>query len=167
MAILIQKRLGKPLDLVMSYCHLTLQNSTIEQFKPAFESSAGVQQVISASPFSMGLLRPEPPKWHPATPGIKDAAKNAVQLSKEWDVSGAGLSNLALQYAFARARELGIPTVVGLSTLEDVHASAKVWREVDTEGLATEEYITRVKRVQDLFRDAQVLDYSWAIPFDN
>ncbi|KAG1739825.1 Aldo/keto reductase family-domain-containing protein [Suillus paluster] len=165
LAILIQKRLGKPLDLVMSYCHLTLQNSTIEQFKPAFESRARVKQVISASPLSMGLLRPDSPKWHPASPAVKDAAKSAVQLCEEWDASGAGLPNLALQYAFARTREVGMPIVVGLSTLEDVHASAKVWREVDVEGLATkEEWVARVKRVQDLFRDAQVMDYSWATP---
>jgi D-arabinose 1-dehydrogenase len=115
----------------------------------------------------MGILRPTPPKWAPAAPWpwIKDAVTSAVQLSKEWDASGAGLPELALQYAVARAREVGMPTVVGLSTPEEVHASAKVWHEVDGEGLAaTEEWIDRVKRMQDLFRDAQVLDCSWASP---
>ncbi|OAX43101.1 Aldo keto reductase [Rhizopogon vinicolor AM-OR11-026] len=167
LAILIQKRLGKPLDLVMSYCHLTLQNSTLEQFKPALESRAGVKQVISASPLSMGLLRPQPPKWAPAPPWpwIKDAVTGAVQLGKEWDASGAGLPDLALQYAFARAREIGMPTVVGLSNPEEVHASTKVWHEVDAEGSAEkEEWVSRVMRTQDLFRDAQVLDCSWASP---
>jgi D-arabinose 1-dehydrogenase len=167
LATLIQKRLGKPVDLVMSFCHLTLQNSTLELFKPALESRAGVKQVISASPFSMGILRPTPPKWAPAAPWpwIKDAVTSAVQLSKEWDASGAGLPELALQYAVARAREVGMPTVVGLSIPEEVHASAKVWHEVDGEGLAAkEEWVDRVKRMQDLFRDAQVLDCSWASP---
>ncbi|KAG0696719.1 Aldo/keto reductase family-domain-containing protein [Suillus ampliporus] len=165
LAILVQKRLGKPLDLIMSYCQLTLQNSTIEQFKPAFESRAGVKQVVSASPLSMGLLRPESPTWHPAQPAIKDATKSAVHICEEWDASGAGLPNLALQYAFARSKKVGMPIVVGLSTLEDVHTSAKVWHEVNAQELATkEEWVTRVKRVQDLFRDAQVLDYSWATP---
>jgi len=149
----------------MSYCHLTLQNSTVEQFKPAFEARAGVRQVVSASPLCMGLLRPAPPTWHPAQAKIKDAAQSAVQLSKEWDASGTGLLNLALQYSFSRARGAGIPTVVGLSAPEEVHASAQVWREVDAGGLTMEEeWAARVKRVQDLFRDAQVLDYSWALP---
>jgi len=151
----------------MSYCHLTLQNSTLEQFRPMLESRAGVKQVISASPLSMGLLCPEPPRWHPAPPWpwIKDAVQGAVQLSREWDASGAGLPDLALQYAFARAREMGMPTVVGLSTPEEVHTSAKGWREVDVEGLAAkEEWVARVRLVQDLFRDARVLDCSWASP---
>ncbi|KAG2159049.1 Aldo/keto reductase family-domain-containing protein [Suillus bovinus] len=166
-AILIQKRLGKPVDLVMSYCHLTLQNSTLEQFKSAFGPRAGVKQVITASPIAMALLRPSPSPiaWHPAPLETKEAAKRAVQLSQEWDASGNGLPDLALQYTFARAREIGVPVAVGLSTLEEVHASVKAWREVDAEGLtAKEEWVTRVKNVQDLFRDVQMLDYSWATP---
>ncbi|KAG1820583.1 Aldo keto reductase [Suillus subaureus] len=165
LAILIQKRLGKPLDLMMSYCHLTLQNSTLEQFKPAFGPRAGVKQVITASPIAMALLRPSPVQVHPAPVEIREAAKRAVQLSEEWDASGAGLPDLALQYTFARAREIRVPVAVGLSTLEEVHASVKAWHEVDVEGLATkEEWVSRVKSVQDLFRDVQMLDYSWATP---
>lgn len=165
LAILIQKRLGKPVDLVMSFCHLTLQNSTLEQFKSEFGSRAGVKQVVNASPIAMGLLRPSPLQAHPAPLEIREAAKRAVQLSDEWDVSGTGLPDLALQYAFTRAREIGVPVAVGLSTLEEVHASVKAWHEVDAEGLTTkEQWVTRVKNVQDLFRDVQMLDYSWASP---
>ncbi|KAG2362040.1 Aldo/keto reductase [Suillus spraguei] len=165
LAILIQKRLGKPVDLVMSFCHLTLQNSTLEQFKSEFGSRAGVKQVVNASPIAMGLLRPSPLQAHPAPLEIREVAKRAVQLSDEWDVSGTGLPDLALQYAFTRAREIGVPVAVGLSTLEEVHASVKAWHEVDAEGLTTkEQWVTRVKNVQDLFRDVQMLDYSWASP---
>lgn len=165
LAILIQKRLGKPLDLVMSYCHLTLQNSTLEQFKSEFGPRAGVKQVITASPIAMSLLRPSPLQAHPAPLEIRMAAMRAVQLSEEWDASGTGLPDLALQYTFARAREIGVPVAVGLSTLEEVHASVKAWHKVDVEGLATkEEWGARVKSVQDLFRDVQMLDYSWATP---
>jgi len=165
-AILIQKRFGKPVDLVMSYCHLTLQNSTLEQFKSAFEARAGVKQVIAASPIAMALLRPSRTlDWHPAPLEIREAAQRAAQLSQEWDASGTGLPDLALQYTFARAREIGVPVAVGLSTLEEVHASVKAWHEVDAEGLTTkEEWVARVKTVQDLFRDVQMLDYSWATP---
>lgn len=165
LAILIQKRLGKPVDLVMSFCHLTLQNSTLEQFKSEFGSRAGVKQIVNASPIAMGLLRPSSLQAHPAPLEIREAAKRAVQLSDEWDVSGTGLPDLALQYAFTRAREIGVPVAVGLSTLEEVHASVKAWHEVDAEGLTTkEQWVTRVKNVQDLFRDVQMLDYSWASP---
>ncbi|KIJ70409.1 hypothetical protein HYDPIDRAFT_172237 [Hydnomerulius pinastri MD-312] len=154
----------KPLDVVMSYSHLNLQNRTVVDFKAAFEQRAGVKQVISASPFSMGLLNPAPPVWHPASDNVKGAVKAAVELCEK---SGGTLPDLALEYAFQKGREVEMPTVVGLSTLKDVHESARVWHAIDKEGLGDgENWKRRVKAVTDLFeeKDGGLLDYSWENP---
>ncbi|KIJ19857.1 hypothetical protein PAXINDRAFT_67876, partial [Paxillus involutus ATCC 200175] len=156
----------KPLDVVMSYCHLNLQNRTLMDFKVAFEERAGVKQVISASPLSMGLLTPVQPAWHPASDNVKEAAKGAVALcAKASDESGGGsLPKLALEYAFHKAREIETPTVVGLSTLKDVHENAQIWHQVDKLGLGENEgWKKRVQAVTDLFegKDVGLLDYSW------
>ncbi|KAF9246885.1 Aldo/keto reductase family-domain-containing protein [Melanogaster broomeanus] len=130
----------------------------------AFEQRAGVKQVISASPLSMGLLTPTPPAWHPASDNIKEAVKEAVELAK---ASGAGLPELALQYAFQKAREAEIPTVVGLSSLKDVHENARIWYEIDKLGVGeTEGWKGRLRAVTDLFekKDGGLLDHSWETP---
>ncbi|KAH7888079.1 Aldo/keto reductase family-domain-containing protein [Phlebopus sp. FC_14] len=158
----------KPLDVVMSYCHLNLQNRTVENFKAAFLERAKVKQVISASPFSMGLLAPQPPAWHPAPEDVKKAAKEAVERCAEWPGNEEGYSalpTLALEYAFERARRAKIPTVVGLSSLKDVHESAQMWYEVEEGALGKEaDWNERVNAVTDLFRDRGLLDYSWENP---
>ncbi|KAF9224341.1 Aldo/keto reductase [Gyrodon lividus] len=159
----------KPLDVVMSYCHLTLQNRTLLDFKATFEERAGVRQVISASPLSMGLLTPAPPAWHPASDNVKEAVKAAVQLCAKTSIEsgGAGLPKLALEYAFQKAREVEIPTVVGLSTLENVHENARIWYEVDKLGLGESEgWKKRVQAVTNVFveEDGGLLDYSWETP---
>ncbi|KIL00443.1 hypothetical protein PAXRUDRAFT_129821 [Paxillus rubicundulus Ve08.2h10] len=156
----------KPLDVVMSYCHLNLQNHTLLDFKAAFEERAGVKQVISASPLNMGLFTPVQPVWHPASDNVKEAARRAVELCAKasGEGGGGGLPKLALEYAFHKAREIETPTVVGLSTLKDVHENAQIWYQVDKLGLGENEgWKKRVQAVTDLFeeKDVGVLDYSW------
>lgn len=156
----------KPLDVVMSFCHLNLQNRTLLDFKTAFERRAGVKRVLAASPLSMKLLTPNPPAWHPAPENFKEAVKDAVQVSKGPD-GESGLPELALQYAFQRAREVGIPTVVGLGSLKDVHENAQIWYSVDKQGLGeSEAWKQRVQEVISVFGngDGGLLDRSWENP---
>ena len=155
-----------PLDVVLTYCHLNLQNRTLLAFKTAFEQRAGVQQVLAASPLNMGLLTPNPPAWHPASEDIKKAAKEAVRVCQK-PGGGSGLPELALQYAFYKAREAGIPTVVGLSSLNDVHESARIWCDVDKQGLGgSKEWKQRVQDVMSMLGGGGggVLDRSWENP---
>ena len=52
-------------DVVLSYCHYSLNDTSLETLLP-FLKSKGVG-IISASPLSMGLLTESgPPSWHPA-----------------------------------------------------------------------------------------------------
>lgn len=156
----------KPLDVVMSYCHLNLQNRTLSDFKTAFEQRAGVKYVLAASPLSMRLLTPDPPNWHPASQNIREAVKRAVEVSKQPDGEGS-LPELALEYAFQKARELKIPTVVGLSSLKDVHENARIWYTVDKQSLGeNQEWKQRAQQVTAVFGlgDDGLLDHSWENP---
>lgn len=57
-------------DVILSYCHYSINDSTLEDLLPYLKSK-GVG-VISASPLSMGLLTDNgPPEWHPASPELK------------------------------------------------------------------------------------------------
>ncbi|KAG8218325.1 Aldo keto reductase [Butyriboletus roseoflavus] len=156
----------KPLDVVMSYCHLNLQNRTLLDFKTAFEQRAGVKHVITASPLCMRLLTPDLPTWHPASESIKEAAKGAVRASMKPGGESA-LPKLALEYAFQKAREVEMPTVVGLGSLKDVHENAQIWYSVDKQGLGeNEEWKQRIQDVMSVFGEGDdgLLDCSWENP---
>lgn len=57
-------------DVILSYCHYSINDSTLEGLIPYLKSK-GVG-VISASPLAMGLLTESgPPEWHPASPALK------------------------------------------------------------------------------------------------
>lgn len=93
-----------------------LQNTTLSAFLPLFKA-AGVKQIISASPLSMGLLRTAGGQpWHPASPELQEANKQAIAAVAE---KGAKLEDVALGFGFASAdlEEGATPTpiVVGLS----------------------------------------------------
>mgnify|MGYP000152589205 CR=1 FL=1 len=58
------------IDVVLSYCHYSLNDTSLETLLP-FLKSKGVG-IISASPLSMGLLTDVgPPTWHPASSELK------------------------------------------------------------------------------------------------
>jgi len=147
----------KPLDLILSYCHLTLQNNTLEIFGPHFRDRAQVQQVLNASPLSMGLLTPSPPPWHPAPRGIIIAAKNACGVAETW--VGA-LPNLALGYALRHSLTAGMPLAVGYSSAHEVHESMGIWRQI-REGTDDEGRRAKELEVAKMFHDD---DYCWPCP---
>lgn len=57
-------------DVILSYCHYSINDSTLEDLLPYLKSK-GIG-VITASPLAMGLLTESgPPEWHPASPELK------------------------------------------------------------------------------------------------
>ncbi|KAF9008840.1 NADP-dependent oxidoreductase domain-containing protein, partial [Cyathus striatus] len=149
----------KPVDILLSYSHLTLQNSTFLQFVSHFYKRAKVGQLLSASPFSMGLLTPTPPPWHPAPQKLLKASS---QIGKLWP---PGVPNLALSYSI---RHTGIdhdniPLVTGFSTPSEVHECIKVWREVQ-EAVDEENRKAAEQAAEGIFRQAGYLDWSWPSP---
>ncbi|KAA1466018.1 Aldo/keto reductase [Dentipellis sp. KUC8613] len=165
LSLLVLHATGIPLELVQSYCHLTLQNATLLAYLPAFLHRARVLQVLTASPLSMGLLTPTPPGWHPAPEKVRAAAAVAVQRAESWE---GGLPTLAIAWAAKRAEdgvdgtgEGVMPTVVGLSKLEEVHQAVKGWREVK-DGVKAEEREACARGVIQAFEDAGLRDWSWS-----
>lgn len=150
---------GKPVDVVLSYSHLCLQNSTLMEFVPHFYDRAKVGQLISASPLSMGLLTSKPPSWHPAPRELRQAV---IDASRTWP---GDFPNLAIGYSMSQSRlgEKLLPLVVGLSTPREVHEAVAVWRESEA-GQSGEERRRGEECVREVIKNAGYLNWSWASP---
>ncbi|KAK4058060.1 hypothetical protein OIO90_000799 [Microbotryomycetes sp. JL221] len=131
MARLIKAKL-EPIDIMQSYCHFTLQNTSLASWLPLFKQ-AGVKQIINASPLSMGLLRTDSsPEWHPASPALQQATRDAVELLKT--KGNVKLEDVALGFGFSSAaldpETPSTPTVVGLTSPEQVETTMKVYQTI-------------------------------------
>jgi len=150
----------KPVDVILSYSNLSLQNGTFLQFAPQLLERAQVRQLLAASPFSMGLLTDVgPPSWHPASPVLRSASAQAAEESK---ARGRSLADLATGYCIRHTGGV-IPLVVGLSQPKEVHECVKVWREIEVTG-DTAERMEQEEAVKSVFKEAGVLDWAWASP---
>ncbi|ORY85314.1 NADP-dependent oxidoreductase domain-containing protein [Leucosporidium creatinivorum] len=167
----------EPLDIMQSYCHHTLQNTTLSSFTPYFKA-AGVKQIISASPLSMGLLRTAGGQaWHPASPELQKANTQAIETLA---ARGVKLEDVALGFGFASAA-LGedatpTPIVVGLSKPSEVVATMEVYSKIylaqneaarkgrkPGEGLgeANQEQLECERIAVDLFKQSGTYNWTW------
>ncbi len=112
------------IDVVLTYCHGNLQDSTVlDSFLP-FCRERGIQ-VINASPLSMGLLTQQgPPSWHPASEEVKAACARAARLCKD---RGQDLGLVALRYALSLQGTAC--TLVGFADPDTVQANWNVAQE--------------------------------------
>jgi aryl-alcohol dehydrogenase-like predicted oxidoreductase len=86
-----------PQDFVLSYNHYTLQNTMLADLVPYLQSK-GVG-IMNAAPFSARLLTNAPlPKWHKATPQVRQIAKQAADHCA---ARGSDIAKLALQFSIA------------------------------------------------------------------
>jgi L-galactose dehydrogenase len=101
-------------DCVLSYCHYTMLDDTLDGLIPYLQSkNVGI---INASPLCMGLLtRRGPPSWHPAPQEVLDAARRATAAADE---TGLDIANVALQ--FSLKNEKIATTLVGMCTPQQV-----------------------------------------------
>jgi D-arabinose 1-dehydrogenase len=162
LALLVLHSTGKPLDILLTYSHLNLQNDTLAEYVRSFQDRARIKQVLTASPLNMGLLTPVPPSWHPAPSGLQDASRRAhdICMANGWKT---GLPNIALGFAYRKAQDLGLPTVIGLSKPAEVHETIRVWRELNSEtGDASKQRKAVEALAVDQFSTFQ--GWSWASP---
>jgi L-galactose dehydrogenase len=134
------------LDVIISYCHFSLQNTLLltELLPIAFEHRVGV---LNASPLSMGLLTNQgPPAWHPGSTHIKQACHDAAEHCRKM---GGDISTLAMQFCF---QEASIPsTITGTAKRHELEANLRALETpIDRELLA---------QVQALL--APVKDHTW------
>lgn len=178
LARLVVFHLGQSIDIMQSYCHHTLQNDTLSAFLPLFHQ-VGVKQVMCASPLSMGLLRSQPgPQWHPASEELQAATKIAAKFVGDRNTT---LEKVSLGFGFSSAARLegsgsDTPIVVGLSKPSEVHETMEIYNSIygagkeslkgrsAGEGLsdACKEQRESEAGVTKIFKDADVLDLTWA-----
>jgi aryl-alcohol dehydrogenase-like predicted oxidoreductase len=110
------------LDVVLSYNHYTLQNTMFGDLVPYLKQK-GVG-IMNAAPFSARLLTNAPlPKWHKATPEVRDCARRAADHCAK---RGVDIAQLALQYSIAN--EDMTTCIVGSANPENVRNWVK-WSE--------------------------------------
>ncbi|KAK9824850.1 hypothetical protein WJX81_007328 [Elliptochloris bilobata] len=104
-------------DVVLSYCHHTLFDRTLEGLLPYLQGK-GVG-VINASVLSMGLLTPQgPPAWHPGPEELKALCRKAAAHAAQ---RGVDLPAMAIK---AAVQEPHIATsLVGFCRPKEVRAS--------------------------------------------
>ena len=82
-------------DVVLSYSHATLFDTTLSQLVPSL-AARGIG-LINASPGALGLLSSHGPQpWHPASPAIRAACKRAADFCKQ---RGVEIAELALSFS--------------------------------------------------------------------
>jgi L-galactose dehydrogenase len=116
------------LDTVLSYCHLTLADSTLTEHMPVLREMG--LTVINASPLAMGLLADRPlPEWHPAPEALRLAAERAVAFCQ---AQGTSLPKIALQYALSEAQRCGVAvTLTGMRHIDEVRQNVAWAQEGD------------------------------------
>ena len=106
---------GARLDVVLSYCHYHLADTTMEEGLAPSASERGVG-LVNASPLAMGLLTDSgPPEWHPAPPTLKATCRRAAETCAR---EGADLAELALRFAIETP--IVATTLVGMATVAQV-----------------------------------------------
>ena len=121
----------QPLDVILSYNHYTLQNTMLADLVPYLKGK-GVG-IMNAAPFSARLLTNAPlPKWHKATPKVREiAAKAAAHCERK----GVDIAQLALQFSI-RNEDMAT-CIVGSANPDNVRKWAQ-WAQqpVDTRLMA-------------------------------
>jgi len=107
------------IDVVLSYCNMTLQNTRLAKYTDAIRAT-GVKTIVNASPLAMGILRSQPrPTWHPAAANtaLMESLERVSELCKK---AGADFGQVAV--AFSLEKFPG-STVIGLSSIKEVDAA--------------------------------------------
>jgi len=92
-------------DAVISYCHYSLNDSTLTRLIPLLEQRG--TGLVNASPLSMGLLSLRgTPDWHPASEELKAVCRKAAEHCAS---KGEDIAKLAVQFSTSNER---IPTTL-------------------------------------------------------
>ena len=133
-----------PLDVILSYNHYTLQNTMLADLVPYLkQKGAGV---MNAAPFSARLLTNAPlPKWHKATPQVREVAAKAAKHAAD---RGSDIAKLALQFSI---RHPDMTTcIVGSANPTNVENWAK-WAAEPTDEQLINEVIEILRPIHNWF----------------
>lgn len=129
-------------DAIISYCHYSLNDTSLLRLIPLLEQ-LGVG-LVNASPLSMGLLSTRgTPDWHLASPELKSTCLRAAQFAAE---RGEDIAKLAIQFSTANER---IPTtLVSTANPDNIRKNAR-WTEEPMNEELLNEILKILKPVQD------------------
>jgi L-galactose dehydrogenase len=130
-------------DLILSYCHYSLNDTTLLQLIPLLDKKQ--VGLINASPLSMGLLNGrEVAAWHPASQEIKQICGKAAEHCAS---KGADLAKLAVQYSVNN--EL-VPTTL-VSTASSVNVQKNIeWTEEPMDMELLQEVLDILRPIHDI-----------------
>ncbi|CEP15270.1 hypothetical protein [Parasitella parasitica] len=152
---------GQPLDIVLSYCHYTLQNTLFADYAPKFRA-AGVKYLMNASPLCMALLRDgKTPDWHPAHARIREAADKSAAFAAE---NGLSISDLASRFSFQGRDTFQLDsTVIGLARKSEVKDAVRCWNDVKARKNSEKEerVLEQIHKYFEPFKN-----YTWQSPTD-
>jgi aryl-alcohol dehydrogenase-like predicted oxidoreductase len=133
-----------PIDVLLSYNHYTLQNTMLLDLIPLAKAK-GVG-IMNAAPFSARLLSNAPlPKWHKATPEVRETARKAAEHCA---ARGSDLAKLAVQFS---TRNPDIATcVTGSASPERVAQWAK-WVDEPVDEALMKEVLEILAPIHDWF----------------
>eukprot|EP01080_Neovahlkampfia_damariscottae_P003069 gene3069-5239_t len=133
----------KKIDLVLSYCHFTLQNNLLQEYSEKFKKFNVT--LMSASPLSMRLLTDiGPPEWHPASKEIKESCERVNEYCKKNDLN---ISKIAIQYSL-KFNDFSKTTLIGFSSQQEVEQSIK-WLNEELDEDHLEEILKILKNVHN------------------
>ncbi len=130
-------------DAIISYCHYSLNDTSLLRLLPLLESrDVGL---VNASPLSMGLLSLRgTPDWHPASPELKAVCRRAAEHCAN---QGENIAKLAVQFSTADER---IPTtLVSTASPDNIRDNAQ-WAEEPIDAALLQEVKDILAPVRDL-----------------
>lgn len=119
-----------PLDIVMSYGNMCLQNTILQDYHDRFIQEAKVKMVNNASILSMSLLtRNETKPFHPADPSLKE--KVADLANELYAQHGVDLAVLSTRFAIRNWTKANKGrTVLGLSNVNELDIAWDQWEHL-------------------------------------
>ncbi|KAI0204430.1 Aldo/keto reductase [Astrocystis sublimbata] len=148
LADMILRETGEPLDAVLSYGHLSIQNTTLNRFMDRFVA-AGVDVVLNASMLGMGLLTTRGAdagpmaSWHPSPEGLRQACQDLVPVAvssdeklevvairwalDHWAVAGAARGST--YSSLPEGTRVGV-SVMGISNIAELEETWRVFNSV-------------------------------------
>lgn len=145
----IYERSTVRIDTILSYCHLTLTDTTLLDHVDYMEEK-GIG-LINASPLAMGLLtHGGPPVWHPIQDEHKKIVLDAAKYCQE---QGVNLPKIAVEFTLSQN---GIPmTLLGMANVSEVHRNlSALYEKLSPKEKEVQEYI-----LEKYFRPAKA--FSW------
>jgi L-galactose dehydrogenase len=132
-----------PVDAVLSYCHLELNDTALLEMVPLLKNQ-GVG-IINASPLGMGLLTSQgTPPWHTAPAELKEVCARAAAHCR---ANGASIEKLAIQYTLTNPDIA--TTVVGSADPAEMEKNVR-WASEPLDRRLLDEVLTILKPVHNL-----------------